>query len=98
VGVITGVLQNCPESELVVCWSTWSTCSIRNERGSMDFPFLTTERLVLRNLLPTDAADVLIIRGDPEVQKYDDPPVHTLQEAAEFIEEMRQAHAIPNGA
>jgi len=59
----------------------------------MDVPTLTTERLVLHELLPADAADVLVIRGDPEVQKYDDPPIHSLQEAAEFIEEMRQACA-----
>jgi [ribosomal protein S5]-alanine N-acetyltransferase len=60
----------------------------------MDVPTLTTERLALRELLPADAADVLIIRGDPEVQKYDDPPIHTLQEATDFIEEMRHACAI----
>jgi ribosomal-protein-alanine N-acetyltransferase len=59
----------------------------------MEFPTLTTERLVLRELFPADAADVLIFRGDPEVQKYDDPPIHTLQEAADFIEEMRHACA-----
>jgi len=59
----------------------------------MEFPTLTTERLVLRELLPADAADVLIFRGDPEVQKYDDPPIHTLQEATDFIKEMRQACA-----
>jgi ribosomal-protein-alanine N-acetyltransferase len=59
----------------------------------MDVPTLTTERLVLRELLPADAADVLIIRGDPDVQKYDDPPIHTLQEAIDFIAEMRQACA-----
>lgn len=59
----------------------------------MNFPTLTTERLVLRELLPTDAADVLVFRGDPEVQKYDDPPIHTLKESADFIEEMRLACA-----
>lgn len=59
----------------------------------MDFPALTTERLVLRELLPSDAADVLVFRGDPEVQKYDDPPIQTVQQAADFIEEMRQACA-----
>jgi ribosomal-protein-alanine N-acetyltransferase len=57
----------------------------------MEFPTLTTERLILRELLPADATDVLIIRGDPEVQKYDDPPIHTVQEATDFIEEMRHA-------
>ena len=59
----------------------------------MAFPTLRTERLVLRELLPGDAADVLVFRGDPEVQRYDDPPIHTLQEAADFIDEMRQACA-----
>jgi [ribosomal protein S5]-alanine N-acetyltransferase len=59
----------------------------------MEFAILTTERLVLRELLPADAADVLVFRGDPEVQKYDDPPIHTHQEAIDFIEEMRQACA-----
>jgi RimJ/RimL family protein N-acetyltransferase len=34
----------------------------------MEFPTLTTERLILRELLPIDAADVLIFRGDPEVR------------------------------
>jgi ribosomal-protein-alanine N-acetyltransferase len=56
----------------------------------MDVPTLTTERLVLRALRPSDAADVLVFRGDPEVQKYDDPPIHTLEEAADFIAEMRR--------
>lgn len=59
----------------------------------MQVPTLTTKRLVLRELRPTDAADVLVFRGDPEVQKYDDPPIHSLQEAADFIEEMRHACA-----
>jgi [ribosomal protein S5]-alanine N-acetyltransferase len=57
----------------------------------MEFSILTTNRLVLRELLLGDAADVLVFRGDPEVQKYDDPPIHTLQEAQDFIEEMHQA-------
>ena len=35
----------------------------------MQFPTMTTGRLVLRELLPADAADVLVFRGDPEVQK-----------------------------
>lgn len=59
----------------------------------MPIPILATERLVLRELRQTDAADVLVFRGDPVVQRYDDPPIHTLQEAAEFIEEMLQACA-----
>jgi hypothetical protein len=31
------------------------------------FPTLITERLILRELLPTDAPDVLVFRGDFEV-------------------------------
>lgn len=56
---------------------------------SPDFPRLTTARLILRELLPGDAADVLVFRGDPIVQKYDDAPIQSLQEARDFIEEMR---------
>jgi [ribosomal protein S5]-alanine N-acetyltransferase len=60
---------------------------------NIEFPTLTTERLILRELFPADAADVLVFRGDPEVQKYDDPPIHTIEESIRFIEEMRQACA-----
>lgn len=59
----------------------------------MEFPILTTERLILRDILPADAADVLVFRGDPIVQKYDDPPIHTLQESLDFIAEMRRYNA-----
>jgi RimJ/RimL family protein N-acetyltransferase len=51
----------------------------------MAFPTLITKRLVLRELLPANAADVLVFCGDPEVQKYDDPPIHSLQEATELL-------------
>jgi ribosomal-protein-alanine N-acetyltransferase len=37
------------------------------------FPTLTTERLVLRQVQHTDAADVLVSFGDYEVQKYNGP-------------------------
>jgi len=39
------------------------------------FPVIETERLILRDLRHTDAADVLTFRGDPIVQKYDDPVI-----------------------
>lgn len=52
------------------------------------FPFLKTKRLILRKLRPSDAADVLVFRGDPVVQKYDDPVIHTIEEALEFINEL----------
>jgi [ribosomal protein S5]-alanine N-acetyltransferase len=59
----------------------------------MTFPTLITERLVLRELDTTDAADVLTFRGDPDVQRYDDPPLHSLREAIDFVGEMRRACA-----
>lgn len=53
---------------------------------------IVTERLILRPLHPTDAADVLTFRGDSEVQKFDDPPLLTVEEvAAEIEERIREA-------
>jgi ribosomal-protein-alanine N-acetyltransferase len=52
------------------------------------FPVLVTERLILRDLRPSDAADVLVFRGDPIVQKFDDPVIHTEEEALAFIDEL----------
>jgi len=52
------------------------------------FPVIKTERLILRDLRYSDAADVLTFRGDPIVQKYDDPAIHTEGEAREFIDEL----------
>ena len=34
------------------------------------FPTLTTERLLLRGVVPADAPDVFVFRSDYEVQKY----------------------------
>ena len=52
------------------------------------FPVLVTERLILRDLRQSDAADVLVFRGDPIVQKYDDPVIHSEAEALAFIDEL----------
>jgi len=55
------------------------------------FPTLVTPRLVLRQIVPGDAADLFSIHGDPEVQKYDsDPPMHAIAEAVEAIQQIRQ--------
>ena len=56
----------------------------------MPFRTLTTKRLSLRELRDADAADVLAFRGDPVVQRFDDPPIHSLEEAVAFIQEMRE--------
>ena len=50
-----------------------------------EFPILKTKRLILRKLRPLDAEDVLVFRGDPVVQKYDDPVIDSIEEALEFI-------------
>lgn len=50
------------------------------------FPALATERLVLRQLIPNDAGDVLRLRADESVSKYiDREPYKTLEEASGFI-------------
>ena len=61
------------------------------------FPTLVTERLTLRELLLSDAPDVLIFRGDPEVQKYDDPILHNVGEVQAFIEEIRAEYTAQEG-
>lgn len=53
-----------------------------------EFPVLETERLRLRKPEISDARDVLVFRGDPIVQKYDDPVIHTIREAQAFINEL----------
>ena len=53
------------------------------------FPELITERLVLRELRLADAADLLVFRGDWEVQKYNGPVLQTIEEAQSDI---RAAH------
>lgn len=61
------------------------------------FPRLTTERLILRDLRPDDAADVLVFRGDPYVQRFNSEPLKTQQEAATFIEEARNQRTTQAG-
>jgi len=51
-------------------------------------PTLTTPRLILREILPGDAADLFSFASDPEVQKYDsDPPMREMAEAVAMIEQ-----------
>jgi RimJ/RimL family protein N-acetyltransferase len=48
-------------------------------------PVLVTERLVLRGIVPDDAADLFAFRSDPVEQRYNDPPLVTLDEAHDLI-------------
>lgn len=52
------------------------------------FPVLTTERLTLRQLQQSDAADVLVFRGDWEVQKYNGRVFQNVKEVQTLIEEL----------
>ena len=54
-----------------------------------NFPRIQTSQLTLREPRLTDAADVLVFRGDPVVQRFDDPVIHTEQEARQFIEALQ---------
>jgi RimJ/RimL family protein N-acetyltransferase len=57
------------------------------------FPVLSTDRLVLREWVPSDAADMLSFRGDPEVQYFNSEPMREVSEATALIEELRAGYA-----
>lgn len=50
------------------------------------FHTLTTDRLILREVAPTDAADVFVFRSDYEVQYYNGAPMKELPEAVALID------------
>lgn len=56
------------------------------------FAVLTTARLRLRELRPTDAADLFVFRGDPVVQRFNSEPLQSVEAAAAFIEELTQGY------
>jgi ribosomal-protein-alanine N-acetyltransferase len=56
------------------------------------FPTLTTQRLVLRELIPEDAENVFLFRSDAEEQKYNSEPMKKVSEAQALIEEVRSAY------
>ncbi|MCU0523160.1 MAG: GNAT family N-acetyltransferase [Anaerolineae bacterium] len=57
------------------------------------FPILLTERLVLRDIRLSDAADIFAFAGDPVVQQWDGGPVDDIATVAEYIEKDRAAAA-----
>lgn len=57
------------------------------------FPILTTERLILREVVAEDAEDVLAFRGDAEVQQYNLVPMRDTREALGLVRTMRGWYA-----
>ena len=69
----------------------------KDQMSISDFPILETKRLTLRVPKLSDAADVLIFRGDPIVQKYDDPAIHSIEESEAFIKELLDEYRTQEG-
>lgn len=62
------------------------------------FPILKTQRLALRQLLPTDAAHIHQLRADPEINRYIDRPNSTgIDEAEAFIHKIDSVIAAHEG-
>jgi ribosomal-protein-alanine N-acetyltransferase len=55
----------------------------------MAIPVLRTARLVLREPALADAPAVLVFRGDPRVQRFNDEPLRDVAAAEEFISFLR---------
>lgn len=53
------------------------------------FPTLTTDRLILREVVAEDADDLLGFRGDAEVQKYNLMPMRDTREALGLVRTMQ---------
>ena len=49
------------------------------------FPTLTTDRLILREVVAADAPDVFVFRSDYEVQKYNGETMKDIAEAVALI-------------
>lgn len=59
--------------------------------------FAETERLILREILPTDIDGMLALDSDPEVHKYlGNKPISSRNQAAAIIEFIRQQY-VDNG-
>lgn len=62
-----------------------------------EFPTLTTERLVLRELAPADAADLFAFRSDADAQRYNSEPMQDPAQATRLIEDLRADYATRTG-
>jgi ribosomal-protein-alanine N-acetyltransferase len=57
------------------------------------FPTLTTDRLILREVVAEDANGLLVFRGDPEAQKYNLVPMKDTLEAVALVRTMQAWYA-----
>ena len=63
--------------------------SIVDEYQFTEFPLLETERLILREAILSDAADIFVFRSDSYVQRFNSKPMVAVSEAEEMIERNR---------
>jgi ribosomal-protein-alanine N-acetyltransferase len=70
-------------------WQVEMTKELRSDKNSLSFPSLETERLRLREPLPSDAAAIFEFRSDARVQQYNADPISSLPDAEALIERTR---------
>ena len=61
------------------------------------FPVLTTDRLILRETRLADAADVLVFRSDPIVQRFNDPVLQSVEEVESLLLELQAEYHARQG-
>ena len=62
-----------------------------------DYPLLVTPRLRLRELIPSDAASILVIHGNAKAMKYfGTNPIRELAEAEELVQKFVALRSAPN--
>ena len=61
------------------------------------FSVLITERLTLRKLLSSDAADVIVFRGDWRVQRYNGPVLQNIEKVQSLIGELETEYNAQEG-
>jgi ribosomal-protein-alanine N-acetyltransferase len=62
-----------------------------------EFPTLETERLILRETVLADAADIFVFRSDAYVQRYNSKPMENVSEAVESIKRSRAVYLRQDG-
>jgi [ribosomal protein S5]-alanine N-acetyltransferase len=62
------------------------------------FPILTTDRLILRKVITTDAESVYKLRNDPKTVEYTArPPYQNIQEAIAMVDKMEESYLQSEG-